>query len=99
MKIAFVVHHELASDKVMQLLKENGIDYYTCWEKVKGKGRGSEPHLGTGSFGAMNSVLMIAFQEEGPLEKLIQAIDEANKKITRRDDQIRLFQVPLERIV
>ena len=42
---------------------------------------------------------MIALQDESVLEKLIHEITEANKEITKQDDHIRLFQVPLERIV
>lgn len=29
MKLAFVVHNELITSRVMQLLKAGGIDYYT----------------------------------------------------------------------
>jgi hypothetical protein len=42
---------------------------------------------------------MIAFTEENLLEKLIAKINELNKIVERDDDKIRLFQVPLERIV
>lgn len=42
---------------------------------------------------------MIAFKDESPLEKLIGAINAANAEIRRPDDRIRLFQVPLERVV
>lgn len=99
MKIAFVVHNELFAREMMQLLSAAGIDYYTRWDQAKGKGPGTEPHLGSGSFGSTNSVLMIAFQDEAPLEALIRQITAANEAIRRPDDKIRLFQVPLERIV
>lgn len=99
MKIAFVIHNEFFTPQVMQLLAAAGIDYYTRWDQAKGKGHGTEPHLGSGSFGSTNSVLMIAFQEEAPLEALIREITAANEAIKRPDDKIRLFQLPLERIV
>ena len=99
MKIAFVVHNEHFTARVMELLNDAGIDYYTRWEHTKGKGQGTEPHLGSGSFAAMNSVLMIAFREEPPLATLIDGITTANAEIKRADDKIRLFQIPLERIV
>jgi len=70
MKLAFVVHNEWLAPQVMQLLKDCGIDYYTRWHNVQGKGRGTEPHLGTGSYGSTNMVMMIAFEEEAPLEAL-----------------------------
>lgn len=99
MKIVFVVNNEVYTPRVMDILASLGVDYYTRWEQVKGKGHGTEPHLGTRSFPGMNSVLMIAFQDESVLEKLVQEIVRANNQITRPDDRIRLFQVPLERIV
>lgn len=99
MKIAFVVHNDLFGSHVMELLAAAGIDYYTRWDEVKGKGHGTEAHLGKGSAPSTNIVLMIAFQDEAPLETLIQSITAANAEIKRPDDKIRLFQLPLERIV
>jgi hypothetical protein len=99
MKFAFVVHNSYYSPRVAELLKEAGIDYYTRWDEVKGKGHGTEPHLGASGFQSTNSVLMIAFEDEAPLATLIASIVEANAQIKRPDDHIRLFQLPLERIV
>ena len=99
MKIAFIVHNEFYKSQVMNILQGAGIDYYTYWEQAKGKGHGTQPHLGTGGFPSTNDVMMIAFQDEAPLEKLIQAIVSANAEIKRPEDRIRLFQLPLERVV
>ena len=99
MKIVFIVHVEYCSARVMEIFNAVGIDYYTRWEQAKGKGHGTDPHLGTGSFPSTNSVVMVAFEEEKPLAKLIDAITAANADIKRPADRIRLFQVPLDRIV
>jgi hypothetical protein len=99
MKMAFIVHNEYFTPRVMQVLRDAGVDYYTRWERARGKGPGTEPHLGSGSFASTNAVLMIAFQDESVLEGLIRRINEANREITRADDRIRLFQLPLDRIV
>ena len=99
MKMAFVVHNEWFAPQVMQLLNAAGIDYYTRWHNVQGKGRGTEPHLGSGSYGSTNTVMMIAFEDEAPLKALIDRITAANETIKRASDKIRLFQVPLEMIV
>lgn len=99
MKLALLVFNSYFMDRVMAVLKENEIDYYTSWDGAKGKGRGTEPHLGTGAFASTNSVVMIAFEDEAPLEALIRGITAANRDIRRRSDHIRLFQLPLERIV
>ena len=99
MKLAFIVHNQYQSASVMEILRAAGIDYYTRWEHVKGKGHGTEPHLGSGGFPSMNSVLMIAFPESGPLDALVREITAANQQTQRADDKIRLFQLPLERMV
>jgi hypothetical protein len=99
MKIAFLVCNEVYSPRLLTALGELGIDYYTRWDNVTGKGHGTEPHLGTRSFPGYNAVLMIAFREEESLDKLVREITVTNEKILREDDKIRLFQVPLERIV
>ena len=99
MKIAFIVHSEHYNKRVLELLAAVGIDYYTRWEQAQGKGRGTEPHLGRGTYASTNSVMMIAFQEEAPLEALIKAITAANTEIKRAADRIRLFQLPLDRMV
>ena len=99
MKIAFLVCNEVFHPRLLTMLGGLGIDYYTRWDNVTGKGHGTEPHLGTRSFPGHNSVLMIAFREEDLLEKLVIEIVAANKEIQRADDKIRLFQIPLERMV
>jgi nitrogen regulatory protein PII len=99
MKMAFVVCNEVYTARVMEILEKIGIDYYTRWEQVKGKGHGTEAHLGTRSFPGVNTMLMIAFTDQPLLETLIDHINETNRGIARPDDRIRLFQVPLERIV
>ena len=97
--MTFLVCNSYFMDRVMKILNENGIDYFTSWDNAKGKGHGTEPHLGSGAYGSTNSVTMIAFEEDAPLEALIRAVEGANQDIQRAADHIRLFQLPLERIV
>jgi hypothetical protein len=99
MKLAFVVCNEFYLSRVMGALEACGIDYYTRWGNAQGKGRGTEPHLGSGSYGSINAVLMIAFEDEAPLAALVQTLHGINAEMKRPDDRIRLFQVPLERFV
>jgi nitrogen regulatory protein PII len=99
MKIVYVICNEVYEDRIMSILSKIGIDYYTCWEHVKGKGHETDPHLGTRSFPGMNAVLMIAMPDESLIKDLIKEIGEANNIILKPDDRIRLFQVPLERII
>ena len=99
MKMTFIVCNSYKLDLVMTILNEHAIDYYTSWENAKGKGHGTEPHLGVGSYSSTNAVTMIAFEDDAPLEALIRSITTTNQGIQRAADHIRLFQMPLERIV
>jgi hypothetical protein len=99
MKMAWLVCNSFHVDTLMGVLKQCDIDYFTRLDNAKGKGHGTEPHLGAGAYGSTNTVLMIAFEEDAPLEALIAGIREANKGIPRSADRIRLFQQPLDRIV
>jgi len=97
--MALVVCNSYFMERVMKILSDSGIDYFTSWDNARGKGHGTEPHLGAGAYGSTNSVTMIAFEEDAPLEALIRNVKAANQEIRRAADQIRLFQLPLERIV
>jgi hypothetical protein len=97
--MAFLVCNSYFMDRVMKVLNENGIDYFTSWDNAKGKGHGTEPHMGSRAYASTNSVTMIAFEDDAPLEALVRGIQEVNKEVRRAADHIRLFQLPLERIV
>ncbi len=99
MKLTFLVYHDILDDRVSKALDELNIDYYTRWEDVKGKGHQTDAHLGNRPYPGYNFVRMIAFVDEAVLSTLIEKITELNKIVERDDDKIRLFQVPLERVV
>jgi hypothetical protein len=99
MKIAFIIYNEILEDRISESLNGLNIDYFTEWENVKGKGHMTDAHLGTRPFPGYNCVRMIAFPEESALNELINKIYAMNEVIEKEDDKIRLFQMPLERIV
>ena len=99
MKFAFVVYRDVLDQRISNILSGIEIDYYTQWEDVKGKGHLTDAHLGTRPFPGYNCVRMIAFEDESKLHKLIEVLEQFNKEVERKDDQIRLFQLPLEKII
>ena len=99
MKLTFIIYYEHMDTQVMAMLKALDIDYYTRWSHVTGKGHGTEPHIGTGSYVRTNSALMIAFEDDAPRVALMQLIVAANEQARRPDERIRFFQVPLEHLV
>lgn len=99
MKIVFIVYREVMEERIAQVLDNTGVDSYAEFENVKWKGHNAVPHLGTRTFPGLNCVRMMDVQDEDKLERLICEIKELNKEIKLKDDHIRLFQVPLERII
>lgn len=99
MKLTFLVYHDILEDRVSNALNGLGIDFYTMWENVKGKGHKTDAHLGNRPFPGYNNVRMIAFPSDELYEKLIPKIIDLNKIAEREDDKIRFFQVPLEKVV
>jgi len=99
MKAAFLIYHDILEDRVDSLFKEYGVDYYTEWEEVKGKGKKSDAHFGTRIFPGYNNVRFVAFDNDEILVKIIIGIKELNKDAARPDNKVRLFQIPLENII
>ena len=99
MKVVFIVYHDIWKDRITKLFEDLKIDYFTEWENVKGKGHFSEAHLGTRTYPGYNLVRMIAFQEESALNQLINGVTALNGEIVKTDDKVRIFQLPLEKIL
>jgi hypothetical protein len=99
MKVAFLVYHDVLDERIIDLLGKLEIDSYIKWENVLGKSHGASPHLGTRTFPGHDSVRLIPFQNEENLNKLISSIQEFNGQVVKKDDEIRIYLMPLERIV
>lgn len=99
MKLVYLIYHDILEDRVNNLFKQNDIDFFTEWEEVKGKGHTSDAHLGSRTFPGYNNVRLIAFDNEEMLVKLIIGIKKLNEEAIRKDDKIRMFQIPLETII
>jgi len=99
MKIALLIYHDVFDDRVAEIMNELKIDAYTKWEEVTGKFEGCEPHLGTRTFPGHESVRLIPFRDEEKLNKLIWKLEEFNKAAVKSADQLRLYSLPLEKIV
>lgn len=99
MKIAFIVYHDILEDRLSLVQERLGIDFYTKWENVTGKGHTTDAHLGTRTYPGFNTVKMVAFTDEYQLDEFIEEINKLNNEVLRADDKVRIFQLPLERIL
>ncbi len=99
MKLAFLVYHDVLDDRIIKILEELEIDSYVKWDEVLGKSHNAPGHLGTRTFPGHDSVRLIPFQDEEKLEGLIEKIKNYNENVNIKNDEIRLYLLPLERIV
>lgn len=91
----FIMYNIAINEEVMQILKNEGIEEYTRWERVTGCGKTSGPHLGNHIWPAVNSVLAVALEDDKK-DKLIKQIKELRKKLGR--EGIKAFVLPVEEI-
>lgn len=64
MKAVIVGYNEALSEEVMEVLEKNGIQGYTQWANVLGKGIASGPHLMTNVWPVANNVLLCVVEED-----------------------------------
>lgn len=99
MKIAYLIYHDVLEDRVQKLLDDCDIQSYFEWQNVVGKFRGQEGHFGTRAFPGYDKIKLIPTAHEEKFEKLILGIKEFNAGITKKSDEIRMYLLPLEKIV
>jgi len=79
----------------MGVLKKTGIKNYTRFERAQGVGDLAGPHLGTNVWPAVNSVMIIALEDEKK-DKLIERIKELRKELGK--EGVKAFVLPVEEI-
>jgi len=96
-KLAFLIFNEFLVPQVMEFLSVSNIDYHLrIGLTPTGRDAGRNPHLGRGRYPSLNAVLVITFEDEAPLQPLVEQIARFNAAAVRTGDRVHLFQVPLE---
>jgi len=95
MKFLIISYSEALDSKVMEALETAGIEGYTKWTKVLGKGKTSGPHLGTHVWPKANNVIGVAV-EPGQANRLLESIRELRR--TLGHEGVKAFELPLEEI-
>ena len=93
MKLLLIAYGEALEEEVKDILNQQGVQGYTQWKKVYGKGNASGPHLGTHVWPKANNVLAIAV-EDTTASELMDKIREL--KNNRSRDGIKAFTIPVE---
>ena len=98
MKMIFIVYNAVIDEEVMEALKEIGVENYTKWDRVLGKGPISGSHFDSDIWPGVNSMLAIAVEDEKKNE-IMDRIRELKSKESLRKAGIRAFVLPLEEMI
>jgi len=93
MKLVLIAYNEALDQEVGELLSRNGVEGFTKWTKVYGKGRSSGPHLGTHVWPKANNVLAVV-AEDDTAEKLLEGVRELRTYLS--SEGVKAFVVNVE---
>ena len=82
MKLVLIAYNEAVDDEVMEQLKTTGIEGYTKWTEILGKGQASGPHLLSHVWPKGNHALVTVVTDDvaGELMKGIRGLRESAGK-------------------
>ena len=95
MKLILLVYNAAISEEVIEALQEIGVENYTKWDRVLGKGPISGPHFDSDIWPGVNSMLAIAVEDEKK-DKIMAKVRELKLKESIAKQGIRAFVLPLE---
>ena len=99
MKIAYLIYLDVFEERVTKLLDDCDIQSYFGWENVVGKFRGQEGHFGTRAYPGFDKIKLIPTANEEKFDVLSEKIKKFNESITKKSDEIRMYLLPLEKII
>lgn len=98
MKMVLIVYNAAIEEEVMEALKEIGVENYTKWDKVLGKGPISGSHFDSDVWPGVNSMLAIAVEDEKK-DRIMAKVRELKSKESIAKEGIGAFVLPLEEMI
>ena len=84
MKAVMIVYNQAHTEKVEYVLERLGINGYSLWEKVQGKGSNTGvPHLGTHTWPEINKIMLTIIDDD-----LVEALLQKVKKIDTANEEV-----------
>jgi nitrogen regulatory protein PII len=93
MKFVLIAYNEAIDEEVLEVLSEAGVENYTKWTKVLGKGSSSGPHLDTHVWPKANNVLALGV-EDAEAESILEGVRGLWEELGH--EGIKAFQLPLD---
>jgi len=97
MDMVMIVYNQAIDEEVSELLEKVGVDRYTKWQRVVGKGEDSSPRLDTSVWPGANMVLGLVVKEKRRLQRLVKGLKELDAEVG--DKGLFAFRWPVERII
>ena len=97
MKMVLISYYVGIEEELNEALSSLGIEGFTKWERVLGRGKTSGPHLGTHIWPKTNALLSIAL-EDTQASLLMQKV-QGLKATPLGKEGIKAFLWPIEKIV
>jgi nitrogen regulatory protein PII len=82
MKLVMICYNEAIDNEVIEFLEEAGVEGYTKWTKVHGKGKTSGPHLITPIWPKSNNALFTVLPEKNA-DEIFKRIRKLKTKVAK----------------
>jgi len=97
MDMVTIVYNQAIDEEVMELLEATGIEQYTKWQRVLGRGEDSNPRLDTSVWPGANMVLGLVIKEKRKLQRLIKGLKKLDAEVGNKG--LFAFRWPVERVI
>ena len=97
MDMVMIVYNQAIDEEVVELLEAVGVDRYTKWQRVLGKGEDSNPRLDTAVWPGANMVLGVVIKEKRKLQRLNKGLKKLDAEMGNKG--LFAFRWPVERII
>ncbi len=96
MKLLLITYDAIYDDSVMEILESSGVEGFTKWEKVLGKGKNSEPKLDSAVWPGFNCAVFTAAGNEEQ-ERVMEALREFSSQVGGRG--FKVFVLPVLEVI
>jgi hypothetical protein len=97
MKMVLISYYVGIEEELTEILSSLGIEGYTKWERVLGRGKAGGPHLGSHIWPKTNALLAVAI-EDAQASLLMGKVQEL-KATPLGKEGIKAFLWPIEKVI
>lgn len=92
MKLLFITYDADLDDDVMEMLDSLGVNGFTKWDRVLGKGKNSEPKLDTSVWPGFNCAVAVVISDDDQ-ERILEELRKFSLRLDGKG--FRVFALPV----